>query len=1058
MKNKLIFIALCLTLICCTLALASCTVVKEVPATQDSDNTTNTPAPTPTHTHTFSSWVPGKNATCAEDGVIGHYTCTGCGKYFDNKKNEFSSVTISKDDFAHVFDSAFDTQCNGCGATYNPSTASISKDTLVIEYAGGRTESVSAKAKDGCSHDLKMTLEVTRHTKFEKGNYVLSCSKCDYKVITEDIIHTPIDPEKAPIVVEEGKNLCEDGYISLHSCAICNMDYTESHGPAADVGADGVHTVSDSTVIVAATCQAKGTAQGTCDRCGKHLTFDIEKGEHHFVYALAVSDPSIDETESYFAAGKCTVKGCNATVNVEIDSDLVQKTIKERPSCNQNAKGTITYSCKSTDYKDENGKKISAEIEIPNLDYHNYNGITFYPKEFYPDVKYDYNEYEAIFGEYYTYFEHPVQEPTCEGSVLFDCHFKCSDCSRIITVNGYVSHVYEEEWEEISTPSCTAAGSEKNTCSVCHGEQTREIPSLNHDYTHTLIAENVEGVYTYYVKSECSLCDDDPTVSISADDIEISIIAPTCKAEGLKTFTYVGADYENVVTDSEPIVRTNIHTLNGKLMNGSSDTVYFAEEHSGIVLSAPSCGGAADATYTCDICAEAITVKAISAHSLKDPTYSAASETISGVCLTCEANLTLEVVDFEIQTALTCMNNGKTLYKTKNGGTTCYALAEYSKLSHTLNGVEMDPESETPYVIDQHPGLTFAPTSVAGCTDAADANFRCDGCHGIITVQAKSAHTLNENHVYVKETGSLSGYCTLCNAQVQFTEASPFKVIVPETCTALGERVFNAKLGEEEVVVYATVKKQLHNPGHNIVPNTDLQYPITPNIIEPFAGEVCDMCLDVAHGTFTCIECDQPVYADVYLPHTDTYERIAYAATCTEEGLLEISCTRCDEIFETREIPATGHNYDFEIDTYPTATLTGHAIGECIKCDKVIDTEMPAITDTDAYDIFVALPGNCTEGGKNGYTFTVNGESFTFYISTEPHGHSLEEKVYTYKMNFKVTFTYNEEVLTETLPISVSVKKCEHCGQYITVAKEFNYQNTIYVYDEDNNEWVEVIE
>ena len=303
MKNKLIFIALCLTLICCTLALASCTVVKEVPVTQDSDNTTNTPAPTPTHTHTFSSWVPGKNATCAEDGVIGHYTCTGCGKYFDNKKNEFSSVTISKDDFAHVFDSAFDTQCNGCGATYNPSAASINNNTLVIEYAGGRVESVSAREQAGCSHNMQVTIEGVRHTKFDKGSYVLSCSKCDYTTYSEKeaLGHDEVENSgKAPTCTKNGW----EAYVE---CSRCNYS---TYKEISALGHDEIRHSGKTP-----TCTNNGwEAYVECSRCNYTTYKEIASSGHdevrHSGKAATCTEGGYD---AYVTCSKCSYSTYNAT-------------------------------------------------------------------------------------------------------------------------------------------------------------------------------------------------------------------------------------------------------------------------------------------------------------------------------------------------------------------------------------------------------------------------------------------------------------------------------------------------------------------------------------------------------------------------------------------------------------------------------------------------------------------------------------------------------------------------------------------------------------------------
>ena len=48
------------------------------------------------HTHNYGSMYYEREATFFEDGNIAYYYCEGCGKYFDQNKNEVSSVVIPK--------------------------------------------------------------------------------------------------------------------------------------------------------------------------------------------------------------------------------------------------------------------------------------------------------------------------------------------------------------------------------------------------------------------------------------------------------------------------------------------------------------------------------------------------------------------------------------------------------------------------------------------------------------------------------------------------------------------------------------------------------------------------------------------------------------------------------------------------------------------------------------------------------------------------------------------------------------------------------------------------
>ena len=46
--------------------------------------------------HVFGTWISQVDATCTQDGVLGHYHCTHCNKDFDADHNELSSLVIPK--------------------------------------------------------------------------------------------------------------------------------------------------------------------------------------------------------------------------------------------------------------------------------------------------------------------------------------------------------------------------------------------------------------------------------------------------------------------------------------------------------------------------------------------------------------------------------------------------------------------------------------------------------------------------------------------------------------------------------------------------------------------------------------------------------------------------------------------------------------------------------------------------------------------------------------------------------------------------------------------------
>lgn len=97
------------------------------------------------HQHTLTEWISKVDATCVDDGVLGHYNCTSCGKNFDFLKEELLNITIPAlgHDFAEeIILEATDENdglklltCNRCGITKEeiiPANNKVTKSNLTI--------------------------------------------------------------------------------------------------------------------------------------------------------------------------------------------------------------------------------------------------------------------------------------------------------------------------------------------------------------------------------------------------------------------------------------------------------------------------------------------------------------------------------------------------------------------------------------------------------------------------------------------------------------------------------------------------------------------------------------------------------------------------------------------------------------------------------------------------------------------------------------------------------------------------------------------------------------
>ena len=176
-----------------------------------------------------------KPATCSTTGMNAHYTCEGCGKYFDESKKETTEAALTiptTDD--HTFGTLIEEQPATC-------------------IAGGM------KAHYKCT----------------------ACGKyfdADKNETTEEALKTPVSPyygHSFGFWVEEEYATCQaQGRKGYKHCSICNKDYDASNKEIIDfvipVNPDG-HELGDLVAEVPATCKDTGVKEHRdCRLCGKH--------------------------------------------------------------------------------------------------------------------------------------------------------------------------------------------------------------------------------------------------------------------------------------------------------------------------------------------------------------------------------------------------------------------------------------------------------------------------------------------------------------------------------------------------------------------------------------------------------------------------------------------------------------------------------------------------------------------------------------------------------------------------------------------------------------------
>ena len=205
-----------------------------------------------------------------------------------------------------------------------------------------------------------------------------------------------------------------------------------------------------------------------------------------------------------------------------------------------------------------------------------------------------------------------------------------------------------------------------------------------------------------------------------------------------------------------------------------------------------------------------------------------------------------------------------------------------------------------------------------------------------------------------------------------------------------------------------------------------------------------------------CGTADEP---NVIVPHYLT-RKITKKATCTEDGVITYTCTKCNESY-TEKIPATGHKYN-DVVTEASCDKGGYTLHTCANCGDTYKDDFTAPTghkytkttvkqpscDTDGVSVYtcdtcgdsysevikakghiyaseVTKKANCTDDGVITYTCAICGDKYTEVIKAKGHNYSAEV---TKKANCT-----DDEVITYT---------CANCGDKYTEvikAKGHNY-------------------
>ena len=152
---------------------------------------------------------------------------------------------------------------------------------------------------------------------------------------------------------------------------------------------------------------------------------------------------------------------------------------------------------------------------------------------------------------------------------------------------------------------------------------------------------------------------------------------------------------------------------------------------------------------------------------------------------------------------------------------------------------------------------------------------------------------------------------------------------------------------------------------------------------------VAPTCTEQGYTVYTCTACGDEVKAD-FVPATghDYVWQITRVPTCTAEGVKTFTCSHCGDSYDVA-LAKADHTYEAVV-TAPTCTNNGYTTHTCSVCgDSYVDSIVPATGHS--YDAVVTAP-TCTNAGYTTHTCSVCGDSYVDSI-VPATGHSYEAVV-----------------------------------------------------------------
>ncbi|MBQ6077144.1 MAG: FIVAR domain-containing protein, partial [Clostridia bacterium] len=263
--------------------------------------------------HEYGAWIPQVDKTCLEDGTLGHYTCSVCGKYFDADHNELTSLTIAHEGHKPVKTEEKASTCtekgnieyytcDDCGKIFTEEACEheITAEQTVLDYDytnHSTDERVTKNAKDAKCNEDGYTGDIY-------------CAACDHEVThgsvipKESIAHTPVKTE------EKAATCTEKGNIEYYTCEVCGRIFTEETCEN-EIAADDTVLDFDYTNHSTDERVTKNAKDAKCNEDGYTGDIYCAACDHEVTHGSVIPKESIAHTpvKTEEKAASCTEKG-----------------------------------------------------------------------------------------------------------------------------------------------------------------------------------------------------------------------------------------------------------------------------------------------------------------------------------------------------------------------------------------------------------------------------------------------------------------------------------------------------------------------------------------------------------------------------------------------------------------------------------------------------------------------------------------------------------------------------------------------------------------------------